>query len=156
MTLLAPKGLELDFKLAVGDVSVRLSHTFNEDAPSCTTKRMCNIVDQINCEEDTLRLYFEVIEAISAVDCTANEQTRLSDAILESSSMFTHRYLHHGTLEMVQEEVKKMRSRMTRRIEWKVEQASMLQQCFPAGVSICSPTFLAAGLDGLQLVFFPS
>eukprot|EP00913_Durusdinium_trenchii_P011441 g10744.t1 len=49
-----------------------------------------------------------------------------------------------------------MRSRMVRRVEWRVEQASLLRKCFPPGESICSASFNAAGIEGMQLIFYPS
>lgn len=45
---------------------------------------------------------------------------------------------------------------MVRRVEWRVEKASMLRRCFPANESICSASFSAAGIEGLQFIFYPS
>mmetsp|Transcript_93715 Transcript_93715/g.265391 ORF Transcript_93715/g.265391 Transcript_93715/m.265391 type:complete len:250 (-) Transcript_93715:16-765(-) len=45
---------------------------------------------------------------------------------------------------------------MVRRVEWCIEQASTLRQCFPEGECLCSAAFAAAGVEGLQLVFYPS
>merc|ERR1719454_2549713 len=85
------------------------------------------------------------------------EGTRGDDEVAElDCSILEHRYLNHGTLDLVKEQVSLMQSRMTRRVEWRVEQASMLQRCFPEGECLCSSAFEAAGLQGLQLVFYPS
>merc|ERR1719379_762476 len=49
-----------------------------------------------------------------------------------------------------------MLSRMTRRVEWHIEHAGQLLSSFPEGEPICSTAFQAAGIDGLQLVLYPS
>jgi len=49
-----------------------------------------------------------------------------------------------------------MQSRMVRRIEWLVEHASHLPQRFPPRQQMCSPVFSAAGVEGMQLIFYPS
>jgi len=68
----------------------------------------------------------------------------------------SHRYLIHRTLDLVEKQVDLMRSRMVRQIEWRIERASVLRKCFPEGECVCSTSFEAAGVDGLQLVFYPS
>jgi len=149
--------LELVFKLCIGSVSVRLSHTFDGTLP-CSTKQLCIVAEQTSVEDDSLQISIEVIEAISTVEChSGNLQNSREEASRELESIVvSHRYLNHGTLDLVHEEVNRMRSRMTRRIEWKVEQASAVQRYFPQGESLCSSVFMAAGLEGLQFVFFPS
>jgi len=49
----------------------------------------------------------------------------------------------------------RMRSCMVRRIEWRLEQGSTLKAQFPRGECIYSTCFSAAGMDGLQLIFYP-
>jgi len=68
----------------------------------------------------------------------------------------TVRYLNHRTLDLVQNQVDMMRSGMVRRIEWRVEQASALRRYFPEGECLSSTPFEAAGVDNLQMIFYPS
>jgi len=74
----------------------------------------------------------------------------------KQGKLVSYRYLNHRMLDLVQNQVELMRSRMVRRIEWRVEQASALRRCFPEGECLCSTSFEAAGIEGLQLVFYPS
>lgn len=48
------------------------------------------------------------------------------------------------------------RSCMVRRIDWQLHQISSLKTCMPRGQCIYSTHFDAAGMEGLQLVFFPN
>lgn len=59
-------------------------------------------------------------------------------------------------LSQVQKQVDSMKSRMVGRIEWRLERASTLRGCFPMGQPVCSMMFTAAGIEGLQLIFYPS
>jgi hypothetical protein len=73
----------------------------------------------------------------------------------EDSLMFS-RNVNFRLPEVVQNEVKRMRSHAVRRVEWKIDQASTLRACFTDGKCICSMPFAAGGIDGLSLVFYPS
>jgi len=55
----------------------------------------------------------------------------------------------------VKTQVENMRSRMVRRVEWRLEHASKLRCCFPPGEPMCSVAFAAAGVENLQLMFYP-
>lgn len=176
----ANPGLELVFKLDLGSSSVQFHHTFEDQTP-CVTNRLCFIGEQINQADGSLRVGIDVLEAIRTVDTSLQQQQQQQqhckkadvdiDAMGEAtngttnshcrrpvfdSAIVLHRYVNHRTLDLVQDQVQLMRSRMVRRIEWRIEQASILPRCFPIGESICSSTFEAAGVDGLQLVFYPS
>jgi len=78
-----------------------------------------------------------------------------TDQHLDSFFVF-HRHINNRLLEQVRVQVEHMKSRMVRRVEWRVEQASILRQCFPPGESIRSQEFDAAGIEGMQLIFYPS
>merc|ERR1719183_2313762 len=128
----------------------------------------------MNSTDDTLRVGVEIIEAVRVIEKAASSMAVTQPAALADcevgserhacgkervaldASLLEHRYLNHGTLDLVKEQVSVMQSRMTRRVEWRVEQASLLPRCFPEGESMCSSAFEAAGLQGLQLVFYPS
>jgi len=162
LCLWGAKGLYLVSRLSIGDASTRLTHSFDGVTP-CSTGHLCSISEQISFREDVLRVSVEIIEAVTSIQCSCPKDAAFTDygtSNVEScnpdGSLTAQRYLNHGMLDLVQEEVNRMRSRMTRRIEWKLEQASMMLRCFPQGESLCSSTFMAAGLEGLQLIFYPS
>lgn len=50
----------------------------------------------------------------------------------------------------------RMKSCMVRRIEWRLEQAAGLKALFPRGECVSSTVFSAAGMEGLQLIFYPN
>jgi len=68
----------------------------------------------------------------------------------------TKRTINNWLLEQVQEISDSMRSPSVKRVEWRVQHASLLQSSFPQGKEIRSPTFVAAGLESMQLVLYPS
>mmetsp|Transcript_9707 Transcript_9707/g.19415 ORF Transcript_9707/g.19415 Transcript_9707/m.19415 type:complete len:289 (+) Transcript_9707:1-867(+) len=45
---------------------------------------------------------------------------------------------------------------MIRRVEWQLEQAARLPEYVPNRQYICSPVFNVAGVDGIQLIFYPA
>ena len=52
--------------------------------------------------------------------------------------------------DQVKQQIDIMQSRMVRKIEWRVESASLLRKCFPPNECLCSTTFSAAGIEGMQ------
>lgn len=69
------------------------------------------------------------------------------------------RYLCPGTsnkLDAVEQQLNLVQSRLLSRVEWALQDASLMPDLFPQGTYICSPVFTAGGIDGLQLIFFPS
>eukprot|EP00933_Yihiella_yeosuensis_P021871 TRINITY_DN17256_c0_g1_i1.p1 TRINITY_DN17256_c0_g1~~TRINITY_DN17256_c0_g1_i1.p1 ORF type:complete len:730 (-),score=119.53 TRINITY_DN17256_c0_g1_i1:340-2529(-) len=165
VTLHGDKGMFMVFRVYVGKAFMQLEHTFDADHPSCSSKIVCFIKDQINQEQDSLTVGFEVLEAIRAVpkevttELAIKQEKRAGREPCSSQmggSVVSHRYLNHRMLDIVQDQVNLIRSSMVRRIEWKIEKAGMLRRCFPEGESLCSSTFEAAGVDNLQLVFYPS
>lgn len=157
----ADSGLRLVCKLFVGTASVQLQHTFDGNTP-CSTRRMnCLLKDQINPEDDTLQVGIEILEAVRAVrnvqrPPSAGTRSQVRTGELLEGPLICHRHLNHRTLELVQDQVDLMRSRMVRRIEWRLEQASSLRRLFAEGECACSAPFEAAGMSGMQLIFYPS
>lgn len=166
-------GLYLVFKVYAGDFSAQLRHTFDSSCPFLG-RQISSLADAIDYSDDSLRIGVEIIEAVRIIEshgapdagfhpaltvgAPAGEVggNRDAEGTILDGSLLEHRYLNHGTLDLVKEQVGLMQSRMTRRVEWRVEQASLLARCFPEGESMCSSSFEAAGLQGLQLVFYPS
>jgi hypothetical protein len=66
------------------------------------------------------------------------------------------RHLNHRVFEQVQKQVESMESRMVRKIQWMVQNAGKLRQFFRWGEVMCSPVFHAAGVESLQIAFYPS
>lgn len=159
LCLWADAGLFLVCKLYIGAVSVQLQHTFDGQTPY-STRALCFLREQISRADDSLTVGLDILEAVRTVEQrrrpAALEAADAAGRFQPESSIVSHRYLNHRTLDLVQNQVELMRSRMVRRIEWRLERASLLRRCFPEGESVCSTTFEAAGVEGLQLVFYPS
>mmetsp|Transcript_25513 Transcript_25513/g.79539 ORF Transcript_25513/g.79539 Transcript_25513/m.79539 type:complete len:768 (+) Transcript_25513:41-2344(+) len=157
LLLWAPKDLFLIFRLSVGEHTVQLEHRFSGEEPF-TSDRVCFLKDEVNADDDSLRVGIEVLEAVSQPPDTRSFRGPSDDddrgACVEAD-MTVYRYLNNRVLELVQDRVDGMSSRMVRRIEWRIEQASSLRRYFADGESICSSNFDAASLKDLQFVFYP-
>eukprot|EP00931_Biecheleriopsis_adriatica_P063622 TRINITY_DN3856_c0_g1_i2.p1 TRINITY_DN3856_c0_g1~~TRINITY_DN3856_c0_g1_i2.p1 ORF type:complete len:775 (-),score=205.44 TRINITY_DN3856_c0_g1_i2:138-2462(-) len=171
--LWACKGMNLVFKLFCGGKSQTCEKVFNGRVPFGTT-RFCWLKDTINREDDTLKIGVEILEAIREVEHvvkpvpppTAEElkdASQLEKELAEKmaikqvpGSLVFKRHVNNRLLEQVKGQVDAMRSRMVRRVEWRVEQASKLRRCFPPGESMCSASFNAAGIENMQLIFYPN
>eukprot|EP00928_Gymnodinium_smaydae_P023914 TRINITY_DN19542_c0_g4_i1.p1 TRINITY_DN19542_c0_g4~~TRINITY_DN19542_c0_g4_i1.p1 ORF type:complete len:744 (+),score=218.34 TRINITY_DN19542_c0_g4_i1:95-2326(+) len=160
--LWACKGTTLAYRLYIGSRYQSFEKTFNGRMPFGTT-RFCYLKDQIDRTNDSLKVSVEVLESHREIEKMIEPECKLErpiglkvDAPEYDGIVRFHRYINHQTLDLVKNQVDLMRSRLVRRVEWRVEQASRLKQCFGAGEPLCSPPFTAAGLEGLQLVFYPS
>lgn len=159
--LWACKGTSLVYRLYIGKKVANLEKVFNGRVPY-GTKRLCFLKDQINREDDTLRISVEILESVREMEHpvappappTDIDELELSTLPVEGMMVF-RRHINNRIFDQVKKEVESMRSRMVRRIEWRVEQASLLRKCFPPGESMCSAAFNAAGIDGMQLMFYP-
>jgi len=162
--LWACKGMNLVFKLYIGSRSQQLEKVFNGRVPY-GTKRLCFLKDQINREEDSVRISVEILEAVREIEHPIKPPALLDEAgeelkvdersrPLEGKVVF-RRHLNHRLVDQVRGMVDTMRSQMVRRVEWRLESASMLRKCFPPGEAMCSVAFSAAGVDNLQLMFYP-
>jgi len=164
------KGLSIAFRLFIGSKGSTLEKVYSDCVP-CGTKRLCSLRDQICKENDTLRVGVELLELVcedQAPETLADGEARttLSPDSAEANgdggagpfegSLTCHRHVNNRVLPSVRKEVDRMQSRMVKRIEWLLEQASALPQYFPNRQHICSPVFSAAGIDGMQLMLYPS
>mmetsp|Transcript_88847 Transcript_88847/g.287719 ORF Transcript_88847/g.287719 Transcript_88847/m.287719 type:complete len:746 (+) Transcript_88847:99-2336(+) len=160
--LWACKGMSLVYKLYLGKKVASLEKVFNGRVPY-GTKRLCFLKDQINREDDTLRVSVEILEAVRDIEHpvkppplpTDPDEAELAVQPLEGL-VVARRHVNNRVVDQVKKEVELMRSRMVRRIEWRLEHASLLRRCFPPGESMCSVAFNAAGIEGMQLIFYPS
>jgi len=149
----------------VGAICVQVQHTFDGETPF-VAKRICNLYDQVAADDDSLEVGVEILESVRQVlHCPREATSEEALAVAlggqaprppDQGSIVTYRYLNHRMLDLVQSQVELMRSRMVRRIEWRIDHASTLRRLFPEGECLCSTTFEAAGVEGLQLVFYPS
>jgi hypothetical protein len=172
------------FKLYIGERAIPLEKKFSGRSPA-VSGRMCWLRDQINTDDDTLRVGVEFLEAMREVEYPTRmpppplaltgrppeeidgvmkaiaalegeeETTQLGENQLDGSLCYM-RHLNHRVLEQVQAQVSGMESRMVRKIQWMVQNASKLRQFFPWGQAVCSPVFAAAGVDKMQFAFYPS
>jgi hypothetical protein len=161
--LWAARGTNISYRLYVGDKYQQMDKLFNGRVPF-GTKRFCWMKDCINRVDNTLRIGVEILESHREVEHEivappepkeVDQYMSPPDKTLEGMVQF-HRHINNRLYEQVKNQVDLMRSRMIRRVEWRVEQASRLRQCFAPGQPICSTQFNAAGLEGLQLLFYPS
>jgi len=158
--------LKVVVSLYIGIAHKTLNHSFNESEP-CKSGPLGSWNKHINSEDDTLSIGAEILEVVREVPMVSRSAIwDYSEHDVDSSLTFPlrriegaltrHRYLIHRTLDLVQTQVDHIKSRMVRRVEWRIEQASELRRCFPAGECICSVPFDAGGIEDLQLIFYPS
>lgn len=173
--LWACKGMQLSYKLTCGNKTApTMEKTFNGRVPF-GTKRFWFIGNEINKEDDTLKVSVEILEAVrevehlikppvSPVEDKDEEEKTLEEKLLEKQimekaldgSLFFQRWCNNRLYDQVKSQIDLMNSRMVRKIEWRVEQASLLRRCFPPNECLCSVAFSAAGIEGMQFVFYPS
>lgn len=172
--LWACKGMNLSYKLTCGAKSApSIEKTFNGRVPY-GTKRFWFLGQQINKEDDTLKVSVEILEAIRTVehiikppvppvDDPDGPPKSLEDILLEQQmvekalegSIFFQRWTNNRLHDQVKEQINLMQSRMVRKIEWRIENASLLRRCFPNNECLCSAAFDAAGISNMQFVFYP-
>lgn len=152
--LWACKGVTVTYRLYIGTKTATYEKVFNGRVPY-GAKRLCFIADEIEKDEDILRVGVEFLEVIRDIERPLGTAPGDSEEPLEGS-LFFHRNINNRLLEQVRGQCEVMRSRMVRRVEWRVNHASVLRRVFPPNVPICSPTFVMAGIESMQLVFYPS
>lgn len=173
--LWACKGMNISYKLSCGNkVAPTIEKLFNGRVPF-GTKRFWFIGNEINKEDDTLRISVEILEAVREVEHLIKppvppvedpeappktlEEIRMEEQIQEKAlegSLYFQRWTNNRLYDQVKSQIERMNSRMVRKIEWRVETASLLRRCFPPNECLCSVAFSAAGIEGMQFVFYPS
>lgn len=150
--LWACKGATVTFRLYIGTKTATFEKVFNGRVPY-GAKRLCFLSDEINKEEDVLRVGVEFLEVRRDVEVVVGENPE--EEPLEGSLVY-QRNINNRLLEQVEGHVDNMRSQLVRRIEWRISHADLLQKTFQPGQPICSPMFVAAGIENMQLVFYPN
>jgi len=177
--LWACTGLNMVYRLSVGDSSQVLESRFSGHEPH-GTGRLCFLRDHINKNDDTLHIGLEILEIVwefrRAAQPSPPQMPAIGDGAAPDSGstgpcdceegagapqppsglLIFHRHVNNRLLEQVRKQVEHMKSRMVRRVEWRVEQAAVLRHSFPHGEPVRSREFDAAGIEGLQLIFYPS
>jgi len=173
LQLWVPSGLQLAFRvtLGTGDASVshRFEHSFAVETLSSVDQvgRVCvqmpNFcqLDQVwNRSTDTMEIAFELLEFCCRpvrVGCRPLEHRPPEVADEENDEISVVRSGTCETLlqERVSSELLAVRNRCVRRIEWRLEGCSRLLDLCHVGESVDSPAFAAAGLERIQLHFYP-
>eukprot|EP00927_Polykrikos_kofoidii_P080024 TRINITY_DN7688_c1_g1_i1.p1 TRINITY_DN7688_c1_g1~~TRINITY_DN7688_c1_g1_i1.p1 ORF type:complete len:742 (+),score=146.61 TRINITY_DN7688_c1_g1_i1:98-2323(+) len=163
--LWACKGVNLVYRLYIGGKYQTVEKMFNGRMP-CGTRRLCFLRDQIDQDSGSLRVSVEILECHRQIEHPIRAQKLGGDEAEEEEEdaeeeeldgmIYFHRHINNRLFEQVKQKVDVMSSRMVKKVEWRVEQASKLRSCFPQGEPICSAQFNAAGLENLQLLFYPS
>jgi len=182
--LWATKGSNLVYKLGVGTRWQLLEKRFNGRVPFGTT-RLCFFAEQIRREDDTLHVSCEILEVLreleaplqraapdppdwrKALEEQGKEAPEVDPALASlredpglplslEGQLFYSMHVNNRLYDQVKEQVDSMRCRLVKSVEWRIDQASWLPHCFPPGEALCSTDFGAAGIEGLQLVFYPS
>eukprot|EP00929_Paragymnodinium_shiwhaense_P040587 TRINITY_DN21173_c0_g1_i1.p1 TRINITY_DN21173_c0_g1~~TRINITY_DN21173_c0_g1_i1.p1 ORF type:complete len:716 (-),score=210.88 TRINITY_DN21173_c0_g1_i1:73-2220(-) len=162
ISLWARKGAKITFRVRMGDVSSAIfDHDFNGWEPY-RSSRIWFMGDHIG-KDGTLRVGLDVMEAFRLMDnslhrpASAGKTSTSGEAqVLEEGSIYLRRQVNNRLPEVVEGAVNLMKSHMLRRIEWRLDGASSLRACYGENKCICSRPFMAAGLEDLQLVFYPS
>lgn len=180
--LWACQGTRLAVKLFIGERAIPLDKKFTGTEP-LGTGRFCFLKDSINEEDGTLRLGVDFLEAMREVEyanrlppppmsitgkCPGTEIEGVNRKIAEiegemaevdenhlAGSLCFMRHLSHRVIDQVTQQVNGMESRMVRKVEWLLQNASKLKRRFNWGQAMCSPCFSAAGVDNMQFALYP-
>ncbi|KAF4751045.1 hypothetical protein FOZ63_022272, partial [Perkinsus olseni] len=71
-------------------------------------------------------------------------------------SLSIMRYTSHRTLDQVRRYVDQMKNRSCKRVEWRIDNVSVLARTFTQGRPLHSCPFTVAGLEQVRLVFYPA
>ncbi|KAF4650471.1 hypothetical protein FOZ61_000292 [Perkinsus olseni] len=71
-------------------------------------------------------------------------------------SLSIMRYTSHRTLDQVRRYVDQMKNRSCKRVEWRIDNISVLARTFTQGRPLHSCPFTVAGLEQVRLIFYPA
>eukprot|EP00933_Yihiella_yeosuensis_P028893 TRINITY_DN22666_c3_g1_i1.p1 TRINITY_DN22666_c3_g1~~TRINITY_DN22666_c3_g1_i1.p1 ORF type:complete len:820 (-),score=174.53 TRINITY_DN22666_c3_g1_i1:93-2552(-) len=167
--LWSPGGLQMNLRLFAGEKSITVDREKSSSRGPKGVKKMGLLKDHINPDDDTLRVGVEILEAIremheKAVDIYDNPdrspeleaEEECPEEPFQGGKLMCYRNINHRILPQVRREVEKLQAKMIRRVEWLVKEADSLTDVFPHRTPICSPVFSAAGVEGMQLIIYPS
>mmetsp|Transcript_13519 Transcript_13519/g.31806 ORF Transcript_13519/g.31806 Transcript_13519/m.31806 type:complete len:781 (+) Transcript_13519:48-2390(+) len=165
-------GMRFSCRLFIGEQSEVVEADFplgtarKEDC-QVSTRVLGFLKDMIN-EDGNLHVGVEFLELCheAAASSSASEAEASADASgdappepaaqPEEGSITFARHVQFNMLDEVRRHCELMRSAMVRHVHWRLENASSLKQHFGVGEALCSIPFNAAGIEGMQFVFYPS
>eukprot|EP00929_Paragymnodinium_shiwhaense_P007310 TRINITY_DN111231_c0_g1_i1.p1 TRINITY_DN111231_c0_g1~~TRINITY_DN111231_c0_g1_i1.p1 ORF type:complete len:772 (-),score=210.02 TRINITY_DN111231_c0_g1_i1:107-2422(-) len=173
LLLWGPQSVTLVVRLFIGNRSEVVQMSFKDGSVPYGTGRACFIDKVMDRRTNSLRVGVEILEFVRIIerpieltpenpdDVVPQEETKetLLNPKMEASvpgDIVIQRHMSHRILEQVVRQVERMRARMVRHVEWRIEQASTLRRTFPEGHALVSKEFDAAGIEGMQLVFYPT
>lgn len=157
----APGGTNIACRLTVGPCTETFEHQFWGKTDSVSSRRLCFFEEHLS-STNTLTIGCEVLECI--YEFNKKLEPPPEDALPEGvepepwleSSFRVQRHINNRVLEMVKTQLDFQKTRLTRRIEWRLEEASQMRTCFPRGAPMKSKEFDAAGITGMSLLFYPN
>eukprot|EP00929_Paragymnodinium_shiwhaense_P039944 TRINITY_DN20901_c0_g1_i1.p1 TRINITY_DN20901_c0_g1~~TRINITY_DN20901_c0_g1_i1.p1 ORF type:complete len:629 (+),score=179.91 TRINITY_DN20901_c0_g1_i1:131-2017(+) len=157
--LWARKGASLVYRLNVGSKNQSFESTFDGAFP-CGTGRFCVLADEVD-ENGNLNIAVDIMESFMRTEVVVPPRPKSSHNVQKSGyhaaagALVLHQHINHRAVEQVKAQMDQFRSRMIRQVEWRLPKASTLKKKFTPGESLQSNEFDAAGLSGLQLIFYP-
>jgi len=185
VVLWAQPGMRLSFRLTAGEgaaaTSQRYEHTFEHDGQedpfgrvSFAAPNLCQLDHVWNKEADTVQLGLELLELrfaqlassgntlnmtpAGATEHLADHDRSMDLAVTQTPDELTlTRYLTTETQlqDKLRGDLHALRNRSVRRVEWKLQGCTRMLELCRVGDAVDSPVFSAAGLDRLQLHFYP-
>jgi len=173
VNLWAGGGVHFAFQVSVSGSWGAVQEACFENWSPCSAGRSWKLDDRLGQDDCTLRVVVEFLTSTNTIESnqillgsvaprprpmphSLREDTRSAESPQELPDLAdprfgiirVRRHIDNRCIDHVQ-------SSMVRKVEWRLEQASGLKALFPRGECISSNTFNAAGMDGLQLVFYP-
>lgn len=173
---IAGDGTNIVFRLSVGGMpGPSQENRFGRWAP-CPAGRMWKLDERLSKDDGRLRIVAEFLASTGSLELRHEPLVSVARAPVPAwSPAFAEKpgspvgasttlpeltVQRIGTLcvkRIVDNRMDERRkSCMVRRIDWRLERISSLKSCMPKGEGIYSTTFDAAGMEGLQLIFFPN
>eukprot|EP00928_Gymnodinium_smaydae_P098439 TRINITY_DN9152_c0_g2_i5.p1 TRINITY_DN9152_c0_g2~~TRINITY_DN9152_c0_g2_i5.p1 ORF type:complete len:812 (+),score=170.00 TRINITY_DN9152_c0_g2_i5:86-2521(+) len=171
LALWAEGGIRMVFRLFVGSTSELLDFRFPK-RKSCVTRRLCCWEREVAANGE-LRVGVEVLECLQEVisiqgskkviACNTEEDDEEDGnedvAVIQPSKLECNlqiqRHLNHRVLEQVKLQLDYVRSCLVRTVEWRIEGGSTLGKYFPRGHAMHSRPFGVAGVEKVQMIFYP-
>eukprot|EP00928_Gymnodinium_smaydae_P019542 TRINITY_DN17503_c0_g1_i1.p1 TRINITY_DN17503_c0_g1~~TRINITY_DN17503_c0_g1_i1.p1 ORF type:complete len:812 (+),score=194.07 TRINITY_DN17503_c0_g1_i1:196-2631(+) len=169
--LWVPAKVQLTFKLSLGSESSLLTNDFDGEKP-CGVSGLCIFAEQVDPQRGSVVASLEIHEAnahAETADVVPAEglDSQVTRASPSNGAVICRRHLNNRLPELIQQHIRSMseqvsrqmsaiKSKAVRRVQWRLEQAFRLREAFAQGRPVCSTAFQAAGINGLQLVFYPS
>jgi len=173
-TLVSGDGITMAFRLSIsGMYGPAQENKFEKWAP-CPAGRTWRLDDRLNRDEGNVRICAEFLASRTSTQLHAARESAahlaqperpvtapaLADKAADPPQQLAELIMPYAGIVSVHRQVdnrqdERMKSCMVRRIEWRLDQASGLKTIFPKGECLYSTSFSAAGMEGLQLLFYP-